>query len=91
VSIFEEFLELVRAGNTLQTALEKLAEGSTGPAHAVIDHLRRLERRIEDLEKENHALRDIVQKYLAEMEKHFPWRWFCVYREGKTDQNHSRD
>ena len=69
VSIFEEFLELVKAGNTLQTALEKLAEGSTGPAHVIIDHLKRLERRIEELEKENRALRDIVQKYLAEIEK----------------------
>ena len=69
VEVFDRLLSLIRSGYPLQTALKMLGEGIKDAKSDIIFYLQRLERRIEELEKENHALRDIVQKYLAEIEK----------------------
>jgi len=69
VEVFDKLLSLIRSGYPLQTALKMLGEGIKDAKSDIIFYLQRLERRIEELEKENRALRDIVQKYLAEIEK----------------------
>ena len=69
VEVFDKLLSLIRSGYPLQTALKMLGEGIKDAKSDIIYYLQRLERRIEELEKENRALRDIVQKYLAEIEK----------------------
>jgi len=69
VEVFDRLLSLIRSGYPLQTALKMLGEGIKDAKSDIIYYLQRLERRIEELEKENRALRDIVQKYLAEIEK----------------------
>ena len=69
VEVFDKLLSLIRSGYPLQTALKMLGEGIKDAKSDIIYYLQRLERRIEELEKENRALRDIVQEYLAEIEK----------------------
>jgi len=69
IMIFKDFVDLIKEGHTITSALEKLSAGYIVADRPVIEYLQRLERRIEELEKENRALRDIVQKYLAEIEK----------------------
>ena len=98
VEVFDKLLSLIRSGYPLQTALKMLGEGIKDAKSDIIFYLQRLERRIEELEKENRALRDIVQKYLAEIEKlkglpppKKKWRerikaWFTRKRES---QEHS--
>lgn len=69
-AILQEFVRLIRdEGISLEGALERLAKGKSGTDETVIEYLRRLEKKIEDLEKENKALREIVQKYLFEVEQ----------------------
>ena len=69
VEVFDKLLSLIRSGYPLQTALKMLGEGIKDAKSDIIFYLQRLERRMEELEKENRSLRDIVQKYLAEIEK----------------------
>ena len=98
IMIFKDFVDLIKEGHTIASALEKLSAGYVVADRPVIEYLQRLEHRIEELEKENRALRDIVQKYLAEIEKlkglpppKKKWRerikaWFTRKRES---QEHS--
>jgi len=98
VEVFDRLLSLIRSGYPLQAALKMLGEGIRNTESDIAFCLQRLERRIEELEKENYALRDIVQKYLAEIEKlkglpppKKKWRerikaWFTRKRES---QEHS--
>ncbi|HBT39059.1 MAG TPA: hypothetical protein DEA64_02945 [Pseudothermotoga sp.] len=68
--IFQEFVRLVREeGLAIEGALERIGQNRLGGREPIIQYLRRLEKKIEDLEKENRALRDLVQKYLYELEK----------------------
>ena len=69
LEVFDRLLSLIRSGYPLQAALKMLGEGIKDAKSDIIFYLQRLERRMEELEKENRTLRDIVQKYLAEIEK----------------------
>ena len=67
---FQEFLRLVREeGLSLEVALNRIGEGRTATEEPIIRYLQRLEKKIENLEKENKALSELVQKYLYELEK----------------------
>ena len=65
VEVFDKLLSLIRSGYPLQTALKKLGEGIKDAKSDIIYYLQRLERRIEELEKENRTLRDLAQLYLS--------------------------
>lgn len=69
VKLMTRLVELIRDGNTLQVALEKLARGMEKPSSEIIEYLQRLERRIEELEKENRALRQLIQVYLSRLDE----------------------
>lgn len=63
--ILRQFVELIRSGIPFSQALERLARGEHPLRDPVLEELRSLRREIEDLKKENQALRDLVQMYLS--------------------------
>lgn len=67
VEIFDRLVSFIRSGMPLKTAIDRLVEGRKNTTDDVIQYLQRLERRIEELEKENRALREIIQVYLSEV------------------------
>lgn len=67
VEVFDALVSLVRSGLPLKSAIDRLAQGREAPTDEVIRYLQRLERRIEELEKENRALRELIQVYLSEV------------------------
>jgi len=83
VEVFDTLVSLVRSGLPLKSAIDRLAQGREAPADEVIRYLQRLERRIEELEKENRALRELIQVYLSEVKglpkPKKPW-WKRLFR-----------
>ena len=67
VEVFDTLVSYIRSGMPLKTAIDRLAQGKSPPANEVIRYLQRLERRIEELERENRALRELIQMYLSEV------------------------
>ncbi len=67
VEVFDTLVSFIRSGMPLKTAIDRLAEGRKATTDEVIQYLQRLERKIEELEKENKALRELVQMYLSEV------------------------
>ena len=67
VEVFDTLVSFIRSGMPLKSAIERVAGGKAPHTNEVIQYLQRLEKRIEELEKENRALREIVQMYLSEV------------------------
>ena len=67
VEVFDALVSFIRSGMPLKSAVERVAEGRAPHTNEVIQYLQRLERKIEELEKENKALRELVQMYLSEV------------------------
>ena len=65
--MLRQLVDLVRSGISFSQALERLARGEIPIKDPVLEELRRLRQEIEELKKENRALRDLVQMYLSEV------------------------
>ena len=83
VEVFDALVSFIRSGMPLKTAIDRLAEGRKATTDEVIQYLQRLEKKIEELEKENKALRELVQMYLSEVKglpvPRKPW-WKRLFR-----------
>ena len=67
--MLRQLVDLVRSGISFSQALEKLASGEAPLKDPVLEELRRLRHEIEDLKKENQALKDLVMLYLSRLEE----------------------
>jgi len=65
--ILRQLVDLVKSGISFSQALDRLSYGENLVKDPVLEEIRRLRREIEDLKKENRALRELVQMYLSEV------------------------
>jgi len=68
VNIFKTLVSLIQSGYSFNTAIQKLKEGFSNPNNEVIQYIQRLEKRIENLEKENRNLNQLIQIYLSKID-----------------------
>jgi len=71
IPLLKQIAQFTSEGLTVQSAIDKIAKRSNSP-QAFTSVLLRLEEKIDNLENENKALRDLVQIQLAEMKKMLP-------------------
>ncbi len=67
--LLRQLVELIKSGISFSQALERLSRGEIPLKDPVLEELRRLRREIEDLKKENQALKDLVMLYLSRLEE----------------------
>ncbi len=65
IEIFERFVELVRSGLTLSTALERLGQSLAPTESYISEELYKLRKENEELRKEIQHLRELVELYLS--------------------------
>ncbi len=71
IPLLKQIAKLTSEGLNVQDAINKLVKKDNSP-QAFASILLRLEQKIDNLEKENRALRELVQVQLAEMKKMLP-------------------
>ncbi|WP_155825504.1 hypothetical protein [Hippea alviniae] len=71
IPLLKQIAKFTSEGLSVQEAINKLVKKDDTP-QAFASILLRLEKKIDDLEKENRALRELVQIQLAEMRKMLP-------------------
>jgi len=71
IPLLKRIAKLTEEGLSVQKAIDEIAKKDDSP-QAFASILLRLEKKIDDLEKENRALRELVQVQLAEMKKMLP-------------------
>ena len=65
--MLRQLVDLVKSGISFSQALDRLSRGESFVKDPVLEEIRKLRREIEDLKKENRALRELVQMYLSEI------------------------